>query len=197
MCVYLLDLWSLFYNIPHLKQLAILDCMHFCSCSVWLGWQLSLVEQFAYREGQNSCWDLYSTLLWWAGPAAGWKLGSWSSGLGCFSFLPDFDNHSVRGPFSLIQVLTPRALTRKVRGEIQGRLAWLLCYNSPKSPHQFPHRHYFFFFFTFLPSPLDMEHLVFFPPLGWLTRAIAAADFLFNPILPAFSLMEILHTVGP
>lgn len=122
--------------------------MHFCSCTVWLGWQLSLVEQFAYREGRNSCWDLYSTLLWWAGPAAGWKLGSWSSGLGCFSFLPDFDSHSVRGPFSLIQVLTPRALTRKVRGEIQGRLAWLLCYSSPKSPHQFPHRHYFFFFFS-------------------------------------------------
>ena len=125
--------------------------MHFCSCSVWLGWQLSLVEQFAYREGQNSCWDLYSTLLWWAGPAAGWKLGSWSSGLGCFSFLPDFDSHSVRGPFSLIQVLTPRALTCKVRGEIQGRLAWLLHYSSPKSPHQFPHRHYFFFFFHFSP----------------------------------------------
>lgn len=130
--------------------------MHFCSCTVWLGWQLSLVEQFAYREGRNSCWDLYSTLLWWAGPAAGWKLGSWSSGLGCFSFLPDFDSHSVRGPFSLIQVLTPRALTRKVRGEIQGRLAWLLCYSSPKSPHQFPHRHYFFFFFHF--SPITSGH---------------------------------------
>ena len=38
--------------------------------------------------------------------------------------------------------------------------------------------------------------LVFFLPLEWLTPAVAATDFLSNPILPAFSLMEILHTTG-
>lgn len=38
----------------------------------------------------------------------GGNLGSWSSRLGCFSFLPDFDSHSVHGLFSLIQILTPK-----------------------------------------------------------------------------------------
>lgn len=40
----------------------------------------------------------------------GGNLGSWSSRLGCFSFLPDFDSRSVHGPGSLIQVLIPKLL---------------------------------------------------------------------------------------
>ena len=120
-----------------------------------------------------------------------WNLSSWSSGHGCFSFLPDFDSHSVRGPFSLIQILTFKLLhtrymeTRKVSGPVCSH------YSSPKFPHQLPQGHYFFshHFWTW-------NTLVFFLPLEWLTPAVAVTDFLSNPILPAFSLMEILHTTG-
>ena len=141
-------------------------------------WQLLTVYAFLQLQGPIrlttvSCWAiclwrgakqllglvLHDTLM--GRTCCPWSLSSWSSGHGCFSFLPDFDSHSVRGTFSLIQVLTLKLLHTRYMDKCKVNGPVCSYYSSPKFPHQFPQGHY-----LFLPSLLDMEHLDVLPSFG-------------------------------
>ena len=134
--------------------------MHFCCCSVWLGSQLSLVEQFPYRGGitfDRTCtpWyfdgqDLLPTepqqLVFWAWmffiPSRLWQpLSTW--------------------PFLINPSTYLQALTYKVHRDMRGQWACLLPLQFPKIPPSTSPAALFF-----LPSLLDMEHLGVLPSFG-------------------------------
>ena len=134
--------------------------MHFCCCSVWLGSQLSLVEQFPYRGGitfDRTCtpWyfdgqDLLPTepqqLVFWAWmffiPSRLWQpLSTW--------------------PFLINPSTYLQAITYKVHRDMRGQWACLLPLQFPKIPPSTSPAALFF-----LPSLLDMEHLGVLPSFG-------------------------------